>query len=104
MTAEQMAQDIIQTCQNAAGEIGHDAAQHPQHFPQYKEKLDEYRANGASRDVSGECLADSIYDDPGFLQDLAGDTMYGFVDRNAVLDILEKQGSAWRKAVKGLRR
>ncbi len=103
-TAEDKASWCVQHCQNAAGEIGFMVGQNPENFPEYADRFNKFKENGASNVIAGDCLADSLYDDSDFLQALIGDEINGFEHRTAVLNILENHGAAYQKAVEALRR
>jgi hypothetical protein len=92
--------EVVRMLQSAAGEVGFEIGQNPQHHPEYKAKIDALHKNGVDPQFFGECIADDLYDDPEFLSDLMGDQCFGHSQWDELMVELAKEGRAFAAAVK----
>lgn len=102
------ASNVVQLIENAASEYGNGLAAQYKKNPKYVEEkyrkfLDVGVRNGARDSDLGEILADHIYDDIGFVQDLVADAVYNSPDKEEVLDDLSTYGGVFPTVVKNLR-
>lgn len=103
--------EIYDFVQTVASEIGYEQAQCFNDYGpsaidgNHAKYMKQCLKNGTDRQFLGEMLADHIYDDAGFLQDIIGDRIFGEPNRTEILDYLDSVGhTAMKTAVANLRR
>jgi len=103
--------EVYNFIQTAAGDVGQSQAQQFNEYgpiavdEEYAKLMEKLLKDGVPPIFLGDHLADYIYNDVGFLQDMLGDRIHGESNREEILDYLENIGhTAMKTAVTNLRR